>query len=231
MGLLYPGVDDEDVMQWYLNTHYLDGILDYQPQSSSGAAYKSAVDDWIPYFNDMMDDWTPSSEPTPIGDWFPYEEPYEEPYEYPGVEFVTRGPYDEEAGKYTSETPIGEWEITEPLVSYFKPILNDWDLTTISKYNMDYNDSQGGYTPYAPPGEIPSYLQKTPDQQDPNKLHDWGPNPWPEYADAEGYAEEAIQPFSRGPDGITPVWSWEIGDNDGLLGIAYDSYSGSPYTY
>ena len=67
MGLLYPGVDDEDVMQWYLNTHYLDGILDYQPQSSSGAAYKSAVDDWIPYFNDMMDDWTPSSEPTPIG--------------------------------------------------------------------------------------------------------------------------------------------------------------------
>ena len=47
-----------------------------------------------------------------MDDWIPYEPtPYEEPYEYPGVEFVTRGPYDEEAGKYTSETPIGEWEI------------------------------------------------------------------------------------------------------------------------
>tara|TARA_R110002051_G_C8512357_1_gene466605 strand:+ start:67 stop:678 length:612 start_codon:yes stop_codon:yes gene_type:complete len=43
----------------------------------------------------LMDDWIPD----------------EEPYKYPGVKFVTRGPYDEEAGKYTSETPLGEWEI------------------------------------------------------------------------------------------------------------------------
>ena len=101
--------------------------------------------------------------------------------------------------------PLGEREITEPLVSYWETIQNKWDLATISKYNMDYNDSQGGPAPYAPPGEIPDYMYANPHLNLPA-------NPWPEYADAEGYAEEAIQPFSRGPDGITPVWSWEIED-------------------
>jgi hypothetical protein len=145
----------------------------------------------------LMDDWIPD----------------EEPYKYPGVKFVTRGPYDEEAGKYTSETLLGEWEIpgTEPLVSYFKPGQNKWDLTTISKYNMDYNDSQGGYTPLSAPGKIPDYMYANPNLSLPE-------NPWPEYADAEGYAEEAIQPFSRGPDGITPVWSWKTGSDSLLTG-------------
>jgi len=93
---------------------------------------------------------------------------------------------------------------TEPWVSYFRlgigTGLGEWDLSPISKYNMDYNDSQSGYIPYAPPGEIPAGLGHL----------NLPANPWPEYADAEGYAEEAMQPFSRGPDGITPVWSWEI---------------------
>jgi len=92
---------------------------------------------------------------------------------------------------------------TEPWVSYWKTIPGEWDLATISKYNMDYNDSQEGPAPYAPPGKIPDYMYANPHLNLPA-------NPWPEYADAEGYAEEAMQPFSRGPDGITPVWSWEI---------------------
>lgn len=97
-------------------------------------------------------------------------------------------------------TPVSD----EPLVSYFKrgAGTQGWDLTPITYYNMHYNDSQTGPMPLAPPGEIPDDL----------KMHDWGPNPWPEYEDAEGFKEEAMQPFKRGPDGITPVWSWEIGD-------------------
>ena len=111
---------------------------------------------------------------------------------------------------------------TEPLVSYFRPGIGtgwgEWDLSPISKYNMDYNDSQrsggandsqSGQRYLAPPGKIPDYMYANPHLNLPE-------NPWPEYADAEGYAEEAIQPFSRGPDGITPVWSWKTG-SDGLL--------------
>jgi len=44
MGLLYPDVDDEDVMQWYLNTHYLDGLLDYQLPPSDDDMYDELLE-------------------------------------------------------------------------------------------------------------------------------------------------------------------------------------------
>jgi len=58
MGLLYPGVDDEDVMQWYLNTHYLDGLLGYQPPPSDN--YQPPSDNYQPpsdnYQPPLLDD-------------------------------------------------------------------------------------------------------------------------------------------------------------------------------
>ena len=138
-----------------------------------------------------------------MDDWIPYEPTPYEP--------TPATPPPTDAGVDPGEFfPIDD-PPTEPLVSYWKPIQNRWDLATISKYNRDYNDSQGGYAPYAPPGEIPDYMYANPNLNLPE-------NPWPEYADAEGYAEEAIQPFSRGPDGITPVWSWKTGSDSLLTG-------------
>jgi len=92
----------------------------------------------------------------------------------------------------------------EPLASYYYPGpgTERWKYSDITSYNMHYNDSQTGPSPLAPPGEIPSYLLGNPHYAIPA-------NPWPEYADAEGFKEEATQPFSRGPDGITPTWSWK----------------------
>jgi len=121
----------------------------------------------------------------------------------------------------SAPTPVSD----EPLVSYFKrgAGTQGWDLTPITYYNMHYNDSQTGPMPLAPPGEIPDDL----------KMHDWGPNPWPEYADAEGFKEEATQPFKRGPDGITPVWSWEIGDveNNSSTPIPISDSTTTPLPY
>jgi hypothetical protein len=114
----------------------------------------------------------------------------------------------ESAPTPVSDKPLVSYSPTlvsdEPFVSYFKRSAGTqgWDLSPITYYNMLYNDSLTGPMPLAPPGEIPDDL----------KRYDWGPNPWPEYKDAEGFKEEAMQPFKRGPDGIKPVWSWEIGD-------------------
>jgi len=96
----------------------------------------------------------------------------------------------------------------EPLASYFhrSPGTQEWRLIPITTYNRLYNDSLGGNLELAPPGELHSDFDKSPAQFLENEV---GPNPWPEYADAEGFKEEATQPFSRGPDGITPTWSWK----------------------
>ena len=59
MGLLYPGVDDEDVMQWYLNTHYLDGILDYQPPPSDEAYPDSLPPTTEPWYTTMAPRYIP----------------------------------------------------------------------------------------------------------------------------------------------------------------------------
>ena len=85
----------------------------------------------------LMDDWIPY-EPTPY-------EPTEEPYEYPGVKFVTRGPYDEEAGRYTSETPLGEWEIPGTA-----PTTEPWYSTMAPRYIP--HPSGEGSTRYTPEG-------------------------------------------------------------------------------
>ena len=108
----------------------------------------------------LMDDWIPD----------------EEPYKYPGVKFVTRGPYDEEAGKYTSETLLGEWEIpgTAPTTEIGPPVraydssmsmggtrgisqhMADWILNNYPEQEMsnryeisgwDVNSDDGGLTP------------------------------------------------------------------------------------
>jgi len=105
--------------------------------------------------------------------------------------------------------PFREIVSKEPLVSYFgtgQAVPLGWQLTDITNYNMLYNDLKDTPVALGPPGEIPDAWKENP------YLSEFGENPWPEYEDAEGFKEEAMQPFKRGPDGITPVWSWEIGD-------------------
>jgi len=92
MGLLYPGVDDEDVMQWYLNTHYLDGLLDYQPPPSDDDMYdkllemigEGIIDPNSVYtaeeYEAYLDSLPPTTEPAPLS--IAYDSYSGSPYTY-----------------------------------------------------------------------------------------------------------------------------------------------------
>ena len=214
-----------------------------------------------------------------MDDWIPYEPtPSEEPYEYPGVEFVTRGPYDEEAGKYTSETPLGEWEIPGFSTSPTEPGIGAASQKAPDSFWLDKSHPEGGYwleggTSYwmtYPGGGYWSGTNDIPDKAmeyyksleiDPGEPSFEPPpnndglmgivgggiiDPGPIYS--ESVPPESAPPESAPPDfysGIPyyagPVYSEEeyAAYLDSLppttepapLSIAYDSYSGSPYTY
>jgi hypothetical protein len=127
MGLLNPFRDEEDAMQWYLNTHSMpvqtqqrEGLLDYIPGPSSLPTKPGGPpESW-----DLMDDWIPyeSSEPIPTGDG------------------VDPGPF----------FPIDD---PEPLV-LFQRMTGDswiWDYGTESHYNKLLSESTPGFV--GAPGE------------------------------------------------------------------------------